>query len=166
MDEATHITDNVDHKDVAMQALAEKITILQNQLYYAKNDLQWEQNKSERLEEKLQEYKRDAESMSYTISDLHEHYRTEKLNDLKANAALTPEQLKFLMDPSQTFLAKINAIKAVRSVTKLGLKEAKEFMDDYFVNFKEFLSKLDIEVLHSPGDRTVEFYCTRQSEEK
>ncbi len=135
MDQFEHITDNVDHTDVAMRAMAEKIEVLKNQLFYARDDLRWEKHKNSSLKDQVEVYKT-------AIVELKEKYDTQQHEAVQlrqATPVMKPEELKFLMDPAQTEARKIDAIKAVRKITKLRLKEAKEFVDTHNERFKQKL---------------------------
>lgn len=133
MDEFEHITDNVDHTVVAMQAMAEKIEVLKNQLFYARDDLSWEKDKNSSLKAQGEVYR----TAIVELKDKYDLQQHEAVQLRQANPVMKPEELMFLMDPAQTEARKIDAIKAVRKITKLGLKEAKQFVDTHNARFNQ-----------------------------
>lgn len=62
-----------------------------------------------------------------------------------AAAAVVEEQTEFTVVLMEAGAAKINVIKAVREITGLGLKEAKDLVDGAPKNVKENVSKEDAE---------------------
>jgi large subunit ribosomal protein L7/L12 len=62
-----------------------------------------------------------------------------------AAAAVVEEQTEFTVVLVEAGAAKINVIKAVREITGLGLKEAKDLVDGAPKNVKENVSKEDAE---------------------
>jgi len=64
-----------------------------------------------------------------------------------AAAAVVEEQTEFDVILVEAGASKINVIKAVREVTSLGLKEAKELVDSAPKAIKEKISKEDAEAL-------------------
>ena len=64
-----------------------------------------------------------------------------------AGAAAAEEQTEFDVELTSAGSAKIKVIKAVREATGLGLKEAKELVDNAPKVIKEGLSKEDAEAL-------------------
>lgn len=64
-----------------------------------------------------------------------------------AGAAAEAEQTEFTVELTSAGSAKIKVIKAVREATGLGLKEAKELVDNAPKVIKEGLSKEDAEAL-------------------
>ena len=157
MDAFEHITDNVDHKDVAMQAMAQKIAVLENQLFYARDDVQHKEFLIERLEEQINDQAECINDANRRLTQYHEDYRELQQQQNKRSAVMDLEELRFLMDPSQTLVQKIKAIKFVRSITRAGLKEAKEFVDQYHQDFSDFLTKFHIKTRHESGVDHVEF---------
>lgn len=55
------------------------------------------------------------------------------------------EQIEFTITLKEVGAAKINVIKAIREVTSLGLKEAKDFVDGLPKSVKEGVSKEEAE---------------------
>jgi len=64
-----------------------------------------------------------------------------------AGAAPTEEKTEFTVLLKEVGANKINVIKAVREVTSLGLKEAKELVDGAPKNIKEGVSKEEAETI-------------------
>ena len=64
-----------------------------------------------------------------------------------AGAAPTEEKTEFTVVLKEVGANKINVIKAVREVTSLGLKEAKELVDGAPKNVKEGVSKEEAETI-------------------
>ncbi len=64
-----------------------------------------------------------------------------------AGAAEAEEQTEFAVELTAAGDKKIQAIKVIREVTGLGLKEAKEFVESAPKGIKEGLSKEDAEAL-------------------
>jgi large subunit ribosomal protein L7/L12 len=62
-----------------------------------------------------------------------------------AEAAVEEEKTEFTVHLKDIGANKINVIKAVREVTTLGLKEAKDLVESAPVNVKEGVSKADAE---------------------
>ena len=60
---------------------------------------------------------------------------------------IVEEQTAFLVELKSSGMTKINVIKAVREVTSLGLKEAKDFVDNLPKVLKEGISKTEAETL-------------------
>jgi large subunit ribosomal protein L7/L12 len=73
-------------------------------------------------------------------------------------AAPAPEQTEFTVTLKDAGANKINTIKAVREVTSLGLKEAKDLVDGAPKTLKENISKEDAEAIRKKfeGVATVE----------
>ncbi len=63
-----------------------------------------------------------------------------------ATAAVAEEQTEFNVVLLEVGAAKVQVIKAVREITGLGLKEAKDLVDGAPKNVKEGISKADAEV--------------------
>jgi len=64
-------------------------------------------------------------------------------------AAAEEEQTEFTVVLKDAGANKINVIKAVREVTTLGLKEAKDLVESAPVNVKEGISKADAEAIRA-----------------
>ena len=64
-----------------------------------------------------------------------------------AGAAPAEEKTEFTVVLKEVGANKINVIKAVREVTSLGLKEAKELVDGALKNVKEGVSKEEAETI-------------------
>lgn len=64
-----------------------------------------------------------------------------------AGAAAAEEQSEFTVVLAETGAEKIKVIKAVREITGLGLKEAKELVDGAPANVKEGIEKAEAEAL-------------------
>ena len=64
-----------------------------------------------------------------------------------APAAAEEEQTEFTVVLKETGANKINVIKAVREVTTLGLKEAKDLVESAPVNVKEGIAKAEAEAV-------------------
>ena len=64
-----------------------------------------------------------------------------------AGAAAEPEKTEFTVVLTGAGANKINVIKAVREVTSLGLKEAKDLVDGAPKNVKENVSKEEAETI-------------------
>ena len=71
----------------------------------------------------------------------------EKLGVSAAAAAPAEEKTEFTVVLKEVGANKINVIKAVREVTSLGLKEAKELVDGAPKNVKEGVSKEEAETI-------------------
>ena len=157
MDAFEHITDNVDHKDVAMQAMAQKIAVLENQLFYARDDVSHKEFLIERLEQQINDQAAEINFANDRVYKLNEELREMRTQQAKRDAVMNLDELQFLMDPSQTMVRKIQTIKYVRTITNAGLKEAKEFVDRYHEDFSDFLKKFHIKVRHESGTDQLEF---------
>lgn len=166
MDAFEHITDNVNHYEVAMEAMAMRIKVLENQLFYARDDVSHKEFLIERLEEQVNDQADCINDANRRLTQYHEDYRELRSQQDKAKAVMTLEELRALMDPSVTLVKKIQAIKDVRSITRAGLKEAKQFVDEYHNDFQAFLSKFNIKVSHQSGDNFVEFVIDEDKEEE
>lgn len=166
MDAFEHITDNVNAYEVAMEAMAMRIKVLENQLFYARDDVSHKEFLIERLEEQISDQAECINDANRRLTQYHEDYRELQNQQNKAKAVLTLEELRALMDPSVTLVKKIQAIKDVRSITRAGLKEAKQFVDEYHQDFQAFLSKFNIKVSHQSGDNFVEFVIDEDKEEE
>ena len=64
-----------------------------------------------------------------------------------AAAAVEEEKTEFTVVIKEAGANKINVIKAVREVTTLGLKEAKDLVESAPVNVKEGIAKADAEAV-------------------
>ncbi len=69
-----------------------------------------------------------------------------------AAAEAAPEQTEFTVILKDAGANKINTIKAVREVTSLGLKEAKDLVDGAPKPLKENISKEDAEAIRKKFD--------------
>jgi large subunit ribosomal protein L7/L12 len=69
-----------------------------------------------------------------------------------AGAAPAEEKTEFTVVLKEVGANKINVIKAVREVTSLGLKEAKELVDGAPKNVKEGVSKDEAETIKKKFD--------------
>ena len=69
-----------------------------------------------------------------------------------ATAEAAPEQTEFTVILKDAGANKINTIKAVREVTALGLKEAKDLVDGAPKPLKENISKEDAETIKKKFD--------------
>src|SRR6202048_343322 len=81
-----------------------------------------------------------------------------------AGAAPAEEKTEFTVVLKEVGANKINVIKAVREVTSLGLKEAKELVDGAPKNVKEGVSKEEAETIKkkfTDAGATVEVKCRR-----
>lgn len=69
-------------------------------------------------------------------------------NSVSGNAAVVEEQTEFSVTLLEIGDKKVSVIKAIREITGLGLKEAKDLVDNAPKSVKEGVSKADAEVIH------------------
>jgi len=65
-----------------------------------------------------------------------------------SNVAAVEEQTEFALVLLEIGPNKVSVIKAVREITGLGLKEAKDVVDNAPKSVKEGISKADAEIMH------------------
>jgi len=69
-------------------------------------------------------------------------------NGVNSNVAAVEEQTEFAVVLLEIGPNKVSVIKVVREITGLGLKEAKDVVDNAPKSVKEGVSKADAEIMH------------------
>lgn len=113
-----------------VEVLTEEVRCLK---YSLKNTSEHNQYMSETLQEirvANQRLETQLRVKNGIIERQQDSYNELRVQQQKANAALTMEQLEFLLSPTMMFSKKIEMIKYVRATTKIGLKEAKEYVEE------------------------------------
>ena len=138
--------DILEAQQIILCTMAEKIQKLEEKIFLESDNAkhyEWHHNRDK---EKNDELKETNTKLNSRIHDLEYQLQKERCEQ---KPVCTPEELAFLMDPMQTSVKKINAIKHVRAITRLGLKEAKEFVEFFNNGWAEHLKQMGVKQVNT-----------------
>ena len=137
--------------EITLNVMAEKIQSLENAKWHAEDNANHYKWRMESLDNDVDRLKDQLEMAKHQINNLSDTLFAERQARDKKTASITEEELRFLLDPTKVCVKKINAIKLVRSITRMGLKEAKDFVESHIEDWENHLDSFDLKQVKCDG---------------
>ena len=137
--------------EITLNVMAEKIQSLENAKWHAEDNANHYKWRMESRDDDVDRLKAQLDMAKQQINNLSDTLVAERQARDKALASISEEDLRFLLDPTKVCVKKINAIKLVRSITRMGLKESKNFVESHIEDWENHLDSFDLKQVKCDG---------------